>query len=244
MLSFKPKCNYLIHDIIIADVTLEKIRVGSIKVPGLNPKQFMGMSLSFIGQAVADHYGQQLKDYSEDAPSWMSVIYDVNAIPYVSIQNAERAAGWHDYVLAEGEITSDLRIGCAEKVGRTVLKGRPVHVVTEFSEINGPAIASAINHACNVIPGFEPSVSSLRVFLASTLVEALEALNERDYVGIVLMNPSNEDRRMMKAARVRHVLVSNHLGEMIAIIGYNTIPHPFMKRDLQVIEKLFNLNEL
>lgn len=38
MLSFKPKCNDLIQDIIIADVTLEKIRVGSIKVPGLNPK--------------------------------------------------------------------------------------------------------------------------------------------------------------------------------------------------------------
>lgn len=63
MLSFKPHCNELIQKFIIADVTLEKIRVGSIKIPGLNPKQFLGMSLSFIGQAVADHYGEMLADY-------------------------------------------------------------------------------------------------------------------------------------------------------------------------------------
>lgn len=239
MLSFKPKYNDLIQDIIIADVTLEKIRVGSIKVPGLNPKQFQGMSLSFIGNTVADHYGELLETYSQDAPSWMSVIYDTDAIPYVSIDNAWRAAEWHDYVLTAGEIASDSRIGQAEMIGKTNLGKTNVYLVTEFSSIDAPTVARAINHACNVIHGFEPMIAGYRVSLASTLVDALETLNERHHVGVVMRNPSDEDKRMMKAARVRFLEEKDIHGEPIAIIGYNTILHPFVKRDLQAVAKHF-----
>lgn len=239
MLSFKPKYNDFIQQIVIADVTLEKIRAGSIHVSGLDPEKFRGMSLSFIGNTVADHYGELLETYSQDAPSWMSVIYDTNAIPYVSIDNAWRAAEWHDYVLTEGEIASDSRIGQTEQIGKTVLGGRPVYVVTEFSSIEAPTIAKAINHAGNVIPGFEPIVQGYRVSLASTLVDALETLNERHYVGVALRDLSDEDRRMMKAARVRFFDTADMHGEPIVIIGYNTIPLPFIKRDLQAVAKYF-----
>lgn len=239
MLSFKPKCNDLIQAIIIADVKLEKIRAGSIKVPGLNPEQFQGMSLSFIGNTVADHYGELLETYSEDAPSWMSVIYDTDAIPYVSMENAWRAAEWHDYVLTDGDIKSDSRIGQAEMIGKTVLGGRPVYVVTDFSSIDGPTIARAINHACNVIPGFKPNISGLRMYLASTLVDALETLKERHYVGVVLRNPRDGDKRMMNAANARFIEEKDMRGEPIAVIGYNTLPNPLDKRDLQAIAKHF-----
>lgn len=239
MLSFNPRNSDYIQTILFADVTLEKIRVGSIEVPGMDPKQFRGMSLSFIGQLVTDHYGELLETYSQDAPSWMSVIYDTDAIPYVSIDNAWRAAEWHDYVLTDGDIKSDSRIGQAEMIGKTVLGGRPVYVVTDFSSIDGPAIARAINHACNVIPGFEPNVSGFRVSLASTLVDALETLNQRHYVGVVLKNPRDGDKRMMKAAHVRFIEEKDIHGEPITIIGYNTIPHPYVKRDLQSVAKFF-----
>nr|DAM95664.1 MAG TPA: hypothetical protein [Caudoviricetes sp.] len=239
MLSFKPKFNYFIQDIIISDVTLEKIRVGSIKVPGLNHKQFMGMSLSSIGNTVADHYGELMKTYSQDEPSWMSVIYDTDAIPYVSMDNAWRAAGWHDYVLTAGEIASDSRIGQAEMIGKTNLGKTNVYLVTEFSSIDAPMVARAINHACNVIPGFEPIAQGYRVSMASTLVDALETLNERHYVGVALRDPSDEDRRMMKAARVRFFDTTDIHGESVVIIGYNTIPNPFIKHDLQAVAKYF-----
>lgn len=239
MLSFKPKQNDYIQEIIIADVTLEKIRVGSIKVPGMNPKQFHGMSLSFIGQTVADHYGELLETYSQYAPSWMSVIYDINSIPYVSMENAGRAAEWHDYVLAEGEIEYNSRIGLAEKIGETFPGKRPVYVVTDFSRIDGPALAHAINHACRVIPGFDPIIPSSRVSMASTLVGALETLNERLYIGVMLRNPSDDESRMMKAARVRFVDAESRYGEPIAIIGYNTIPNTFVKHDFQAVAKHF-----
>lgn len=131
-----------------------------------------------------------------------------------------------------------------ELIGKTSLGDERIYLVNYCGDMPGHVLARAINQAHDVVPGFQSFVNGTRTAVASTLVEALEKLNERHYVGVALRNPSEEDKRMMKAACVRHVLVSNHLGEMIAIIGYNTIPHPFMKRDLQVIEKLFNLNEL
>lgn len=239
MLSFNPRNSDYIRTILFADVTLEKIRVGSIEVPGMDPKQFRGMSLSFIGQLVADHYGELLSHYTQDAPSWMSVIRDAYAMPYVSMENAGRAAEWHDYVLAEGEIEYNSRIGLAEKIGETFPGKRPVYVVTDFSRIDGPALAYAINHACSVIPGFDPMIPSSRVSMASTLVGALETLNEYHHIGVMLRNPSGDELRMMKAACVRFVNAESRYGEPIAIIGYNTIPDTFVKYDLQAVAKHF-----
>lgn len=239
MLSFIPKNNDYIRSIIFADVTLEKIRVGSLEVPGMDPERLRAMSLSFIGQAVADHYGELLEHYGQNAPSWMSVIHEVDAIPYVSMENAGRAAEWHDYVLAEGEIVYNHRVGFAEKIGETFPGKRPVYVVTDFSRIDGPALAYAINHACRVIPGFDPMIPSSRVSMASTLVGALETLNEYHHIGVMLRNPSGDELRMMKAARVRFVNAESRYGEPIAIIGYNTIPDTFVKYDLQAVAKHF-----
>lgn len=239
MLSFTPKQNDYIRDILFADVTLEKIRVGTINVPELSNYHVRGMALSEIGQMVANIYAERLETYSEDVPSWMSVIYDAEAIPFVSIENARRAAEWHDYVLTEGEIAHDSRIGCAEQIGKTLLDGRPVYVVTDFSSIDAPEIARAINHACDAIPGFDPIVSGCRVSTASTLVDALETLNGRHFVGVVLRDPSDEDRRMMKAARVRFLETDDRYGDRISVIGYNTIPYPLVKRDLQAVAKHF-----
>ena len=239
MFSFNPRQNDYIQSIIIADVTLEKIRVGSIHVPELDDYHISVMALSEIGQLVADRCAKRLETYNENAPLWMSVIHEVDAIPYVSIENARRAIEWHDYVLIEGEIPHDSPLGCAERIGKTVLGDRPVYLVTSFSSIEAPAIAKAINHACNIIPGFEPIVQGYRVSTASTLVDALETLNERHYVGVVMRNPSDEDKRMMKAARVRFREETDRRGDPIAVIGYNTIPHPFAKRELQAIAKHF-----
>jgi len=100
-------------------------------------------------------------------------------------------------------------------------------------------VARAINHAHDVVPVFQSFVNSTRTDVASTLVEALEKLNECHYVGVALRNPSEEDKRMMKAARVRFMNYQNEAGESFAIIGYNTLQNPLDKRDLQAIAKYF-----
>lgn len=239
MLSFKPKCNDLIQDIVIADVTLEKIRVGSIKIPGLNHKKFLGMSLSFIGQAVADHYGEMLADYDQNAPEWLNTIYNTDAIPYVSLENADRALSFHDFVLVN---TGKVRYPYTEKhelIGKTLLREENIYLVNYCGDMPGPMVARAINQAHDVVPGFQSCVNGTRTGIALTLVEALEKLNERHYVGVALLNPSEEDKRMMKAARVRFINHQNDAGESFAIIGYNTLPRPLNKRDLQTIAKHF-----
>lgn len=239
MLPFKPHCNELIQKFIIADVTLEKIRVGSIKIPGLNPKQFLGMSLSFIGQAVADHYGEMLADYDQNAPEWLNTIYNTDAIPYVSLENADRALACHDFVLVN---TGKERYPYKEKyelIGKTLLGEENIYLVNYCGDMPGPMVARAINQAHDVVPGFQSFVNGTRTAMASTLVEALEKLNERHYVGVALRNPSEEDKRMMKAARVRFLPHQNEAGESFAIIGYNTLPNPLDRRDLQSVAKYF-----
>lgn len=240
MLPFKPHCNEFIQKFIIADVTLEKIRVGSIKIPGLNPKQFLGMSLSFIGQSVADHYGEMLADYDQNAPEWLNAIYNTDAIPYVSLENVDRALACHDFVLVNmGKNPYPYKEEEHELIGKTLLGEERIYLVNYCGDMPGPMVARAINHAHDVVPGFQSCVNGARTYITSTLVEALEKLNERHYVGVALRNPSEEDKRMMKAARVRFIVHQNSSGESFAIIGYNTLPRPLDKRDLQAIAKHF-----
>lgn len=239
MLSFKPINNEFIQKFIIADVTLEKIRVGSIKIPGINPKQFLGMSLSFIGQEVADHYGELLTDYDQDAPEWLNTLYNTDVIPYVSLENSIRALACHDIALVNTGKERYPYKEAHELIGKTALGEEHIYLVNYCGDMSGPMIARAIKHVHDVVPGFQSFVNGTRTAMASTLVEALEKLNERHYVGVALRNPSEDDKRMMKAARVRFMPHQNEAGESFAIVGYNTLPNPLDKRDLQAIAKHF-----
>lgn len=239
MLSFKPRGNEFINKFIIADVTLEKIRVGSIKIPSINPKQFLGMSLSFIGQEVADHYGELLADYDQNAPEWLNTRYNTDAIPYVSLENAIRALACHDFVLVNTGKEHYPYKEEHELIGKSGLNEERIYLVNYCGDMPGPMVARAINHAHDWVPGFQSCVNETRTALSDTLVEALERLNERHYVGVALRKPSEEDKRMMKAARVRFLNHKNEAGESFAIIGYNTLPNPLDKRDLQSVAKYF-----
>lgn len=126
-----------------------------------------------------------------------------------------------------------------ELIGKTLLGEESIYLVNYCGNMPGPIVAHAINHAHNVVPGFQSFVNGTRMDIASNLVEALEKLNELHYVGVALRNPSEEDKRMMKAARVRFIVHQNSAGESFAIIGYNTLPRPLDKRDLQAIAKHF-----
>lgn len=239
MLSFKPKNNDLIEAFVISEVMLEKIRIGGIEIPGLDTKQFRGMSFSFIGETIANHYVDLLADYDQPDPTWMSVIYKENAIPYVSVENSSRALARHDFVLVN---TGRGRYPYKEEyelIGKMSLREEHIYLVNYCGDMPGPMLARAINQAHDVVPGFQSFVNGTRTDIASTLVEALEKLNERHYVGVALRNPSEEDKRMMKAARVRFMNHQNEAGESFAIIGYNTLPNPLDKRDLQSIAKYF-----
>lgn len=239
MLSFTTKQNDYIESIVIADVMLEKIRVGGLKVPGMDPKQFQGMSLSFIGQAVADHYGEMLQDYDQAAPSWLSVVYKTDAIPYVSLENADRALSCHDFALVNtGKGTYPYKEKY-ELIGKTLLNNEHIYLVNYCGDMPGPMVAHAINYAHDVVPGFQPLINDARTVIASTLIDALEKLNERRYVGVALPRPIEADKRLMKAAHIRFILEKDWHGEEVAIIGYNTLPNPLDKRDLQSVFRHF-----
>lgn len=126
-----------------------------------------------------------------------------------------------------------------ELIGKTSLGDERIYLVNYCGDMPGHVLARAINQAHDVVPGFQSFVNGTRTDVASTLVEALEKLNERHYVGVALRNPSEEDKRMMKAARVRFLPHQNEAGESFAIIGYNTLPNPLDKRDLQSVAKYF-----
>ena len=239
MLSFNPRNSDYIQAIIIADVMLEKIRVGGLKVPGMDSKQFQGMSLSFIGQTVADHYGEVLQDYDQAAPNWLNVLYKEDAIPYVSLENADRALSCHDFVLVNtGKGTYPYKEKY-ELIGKTILNGEHIYLVNYCGDMPGNMVAHAINYAHDVVPGFQASVNDTRTTIASTLIDALEKLNECRYVGVALPRPIEADKRLMKAARIRFILEKDWHGEEIAIIGYNTLPNPLDKRDLQSVFRHF-----
>lgn len=239
MLSFAPKNNDYIQAIIIADVMLEKIRVGGLKVPGMDPKQFQGMPLSFIGQAIADHYGEMLQDYDQAAPNWLSVVYKTDAIPYVSLENADRAMSCHDFVLVNTGKNPYPYKETHELIGKTLLGEERIYLVSSCGDMPGPMVAHAINHAHDVVPGFQPFVNDERTAIAATLIDALEKLNERRYVGVALPRPVEADKRLMKAARIRFILEKDWHGEEVAIIGYNTLPNQLDKRDLQSVFRHF-----
>lgn len=126
-----------------------------------------------------------------------------------------------------------------ELIGKTLPGEENIYLVNYCGYMPGPMVARAINHAHDWVPGFQSCVNGTRTDIASTLVEALEKLNERHYVGVALRNPGEEDKRMMKAAHVRFLNHQNEAGESFAIIGYNTLPNPLDKRDLQAIAKHF-----
>lgn len=239
MLAFKPKNNEFIDTFIIPDVTLEKIRVGKIKIPWLDHKQFLGMSLSFIGRKVADHYGELLADYDQVAPEWLNTIYKTNAIPYVSLENADRALSCHDFVLVNTGKNPYPYKETHELIGKTLLGEERIYLVGYCGDMPGPMVAHAINHAHDVVPGFQPFVNDERTAIAATLVDALEKLNERRYVGVALPRPIEADNRLMKAARIRFILEKDQNREEVAIIGYNTLPNPLDKRDLQSVFRHF-----
>ena len=239
MLSFKPKNNDFIEAFVISEVMLEKTRIGRIDIPGLDTKQFRGMSFSFIGQEIANHYGELLTEYDQPDPNWITVIYKEDAIPYVSVEHAYRALARHNFALVNTGKERYPYKGEYELIGKTLLGKENIYLVNYCGDMPGPMIARAIKHAHDVVPGFQSFVNGTRTAMASTLVEALEKLNERHYVGVALRNPSEEDKRMMKAARVRFLNHQNEAGESFAIIGYNTLPNPLNKRDLQAIAKHF-----
>ena len=179
MLTFRAPGNSAIKEFYIADVTLEKIRVGSIIVPGVNDgkQKLIGLSLSSIGDKVAEAYNDLLREYVEETPRWLTVNYDESYIPLVDVAGAKRALLEHDLVLiytpADCLFEEPKHADC-ERIGTDLAYNMEIYAATRYGILGGVEIEKAMNQAALIIQDFQREYVDSRIETANSFVHALE----------------------------------------------------------------------